>query len=156
MNASSPCEIQSGFFIRRDCGRPAVGECSECGRGFCKKHEVKMAQGGSLCTACAEKRGLLEDENDFGQRRYRDEERQSPWRIRSGRQREQDRDRNRDADDDQAAAAAATTGAAFTAAEMNQFEEGDQGAAGTESESEAGFDNDGFADASEDISIFDS
>lgn len=141
--SSTRCEIRSGFFILRDCGRTAIGQCGECGRSYCDKHEVKMAQGGDICSTCAEKRGLIEDENDFG--RHRDRDQKSPWHLRGDRQRDRDRDRDDDA-----------VAAAFTANEMAQFEASDRAGEAPELENENGLGADGFAGESEDISIFDS
>jgi hypothetical protein len=32
------CQCKSGFFSLRDCGQPAVGQCSVCQRAMCQVH----------------------------------------------------------------------------------------------------------------------
>ena len=44
------CGCKRGFLVLRDCGRPAVATCSECGRGVCDEHR---APGRTQCVDCA-------------------------------------------------------------------------------------------------------
>lgn len=41
------CTARSGFLTLRDCGNPAVGSCSECGRSLCMEHLA-----GTRCLDC--------------------------------------------------------------------------------------------------------
>jgi hypothetical protein len=50
---ASQCEMIIGFLVPRRCENPALGNCSQCGRGFCEEHVEVQAQG-LVCQACSQ------------------------------------------------------------------------------------------------------
>ena len=46
------CHARVGLLVLRDCGKPAVGGCRQCGRTVCAKHQVEGEEG-ILCPDCA-------------------------------------------------------------------------------------------------------
>jgi hypothetical protein len=49
------CAAQRGFLMFRDCGNPASGSCSTCGRPMCSEH-LAASTGFSTCLDCAARR----------------------------------------------------------------------------------------------------
>ena len=47
------CEEIVGLLVLRRCSKPAVAECSQCGKKLCKDHIVRDQQGRVLCLECA-------------------------------------------------------------------------------------------------------
>lgn len=87
----SVCTAQKGFFLLRECGRPASSVCSQCGRPICNLH-MTMRDGGCYCFECAPQSNDTEDgaddasdasdtdfwESDESTHRYRKEYYQDP------------------------------------------------------------------------------
>jgi hypothetical protein len=42
-----------GFLVPRRCENPALGNCGQCGRGFCEEH-VEVQAHGLVCQACSQ------------------------------------------------------------------------------------------------------
>ena len=38
------CQCKSGFFSLRDCGQPALGQCTTCSRAMCRAHAAVETQ----------------------------------------------------------------------------------------------------------------
>jgi hypothetical protein len=51
-NAEKTCRAKKGLLFLRDCGKPAVTECSKCNRPVCRDHETAGIEG-NLCPECA-------------------------------------------------------------------------------------------------------
>jgi hypothetical protein len=49
MNPMRPCTVTSGFFMLRNCGRPGVDLCRQCGRALCAEH----VGAGGWCPECS-------------------------------------------------------------------------------------------------------
>ena len=47
------CEMIIGFLIPHRCENPALGHCSQCGRGFCDEH-IQVTPSGLICLACSQ------------------------------------------------------------------------------------------------------
>jgi hypothetical protein len=45
------CEMIIGYLAPHRCEHPALGKCSNCGRGYCDEH-MHPAKGGMTCLAC--------------------------------------------------------------------------------------------------------
>jgi hypothetical protein len=141
------CQLESGFFVLRVCGKQAVGKCSVCSNAYCQQHSGDAFETG-LCITCARERGATHDQHDdhhSADHPY-SREHSRPWNLRNRR----DRDDDFDERNTQTAAAAA----AFTAAEAAEFEQaGQESISDTDGDQASDFDLE--ADAG-DISIFDS
>lgn len=44
------CEMIIGYLVPHRCENPALGRCSQCGRGFCEEHLVDSPSG-KICLA---------------------------------------------------------------------------------------------------------
>ena len=44
------CEMIIGYLVPHRCDHPALGKCSQCGRGFCEEHLVDSPNG-KICLA---------------------------------------------------------------------------------------------------------
>jgi len=44
------CEMIIGYLVPHQCEHPALGKCSQCGRGFCEEHLVDSPKG-KICLA---------------------------------------------------------------------------------------------------------
>ena len=56
------CKTKVGMLVLHDCDRPAVDNCTACGRPICKRHRVKR-QGEVLCAECAEARDRYREDD---------------------------------------------------------------------------------------------
>ena len=45
------CEMIIGFLVPHRCENPALGHCSNCGRGYCETHMDRQS-GKLVCLAC--------------------------------------------------------------------------------------------------------
>lgn len=50
---ASQCEMIIGFLVPRRCENPALGNCGNCGRGYCEEH-IEVTSQGLLCQACSQ------------------------------------------------------------------------------------------------------
>ncbi len=48
---AAQCEMVVGFLVPHRCDNPALGNCRQCGRGFCEEH-LEITPQGMICTAC--------------------------------------------------------------------------------------------------------
>ena len=140
------CQLESGFFVLRVCGKQAVGKCTNCSSAYCNQHSGDAFETG-LCVKCARERGAAHDQHDdhYSPHHLYSREHSRPWSLRNRR------DRNDDFDERNTQTGGAT---AFTAAEAAEFEQ-----AGQESISDADGDKSSDFDIEADdgdISIFDS
>ena len=55
------CQIKRGFFVLRDCGKPAVATCSVCGRSVCAEHQIKWLAS-AMCVDCNARRSEADTE----------------------------------------------------------------------------------------------
>jgi hypothetical protein len=51
-NTEKTCRAKKGLLFLRDCGKPAVTECSKCNCPVCREHETAGIEG-TLCPQCA-------------------------------------------------------------------------------------------------------
>lgn len=49
------CAAQRGFLMFRNCGNPAIGGCSSCGRPMCSEH-LAASTGFTTCLDCVARR----------------------------------------------------------------------------------------------------
>lgn len=145
------CQLETGFFVLRLCGREAVGECDYCKKVFCHRHSGAAALP-NLCLACARSRNLLTDDNDddLHRRYHRDAHNRPSWRIDNSRG-------HRHRDDTSTGAAGVAAGMqpeTFSAAEAAEFEKTEQQSI-TDADGDNASDFEIEADDG-DISIFDS
>ncbi len=49
---TSNCQARVGLLILRECAKPAVCACSECGLPLCSEHAIAGTQGVFLCPDC--------------------------------------------------------------------------------------------------------
>ena len=45
------CEMIIGYLVPHRCENPALGNCVQCGRGFCDEH-MDQTRDGPVCLAC--------------------------------------------------------------------------------------------------------
>lgn len=48
---ATKCEMIIGYLVPHQCGNPALGKCTKCGRGFCDEH-TNATKEGRICLAC--------------------------------------------------------------------------------------------------------
>ena len=74
------CQASFGLLVLRECGQPAAGACSSCGKMLCAMHQV-MGPGGMACPECSVAAGVQSDQTQdaanrqgyyttYGQQRY--------------------------------------------------------------------------------------
>lgn len=47
------CEMIIGYLVPHRCEHPALGKCTQCGRGYCEEH-VQVTPNGLVCLACSQ------------------------------------------------------------------------------------------------------
>jgi recombinational DNA repair protein (RecF pathway) len=47
------CEMIIGYLGPRRCENPALGQCIQCGRGYCEEH-ISVKVEGLVCEACSQ------------------------------------------------------------------------------------------------------
>ena len=68
-----PCECKSGFFSLRDCGEPALGQCSACSRTMCREHAAIESQL-SQCRDCWARQAQANATKDSNRREVYDDD----------------------------------------------------------------------------------
>jgi hypothetical protein len=68
---SRTCAVRTGFFVLRDCGKPAEASCASCGRPACGDHTREEPSRRLLCLDCwgRENDDLRDDSGVYGYRR---------------------------------------------------------------------------------------
>jgi hypothetical protein len=62
----STCVVKRGFFVLRDCGKPAMNACSFCSRAVCQEHSLLRGQT-PVCLDCNARQQQLTDEEKVDQ-----------------------------------------------------------------------------------------